>query len=45
MIDVFYPVPENTSVKGIILAGGAGQGFILLPMWSANSFYLFTTSQ
>ena len=24
MIDVFYPVAENTSVKGIILAGGAG---------------------
>ena len=24
MIDVFYPVAENTSVRGIILAGGAG---------------------
>lgn len=24
MIDIFYPVPNHTSVKGIILAGGSG---------------------
>jgi hypothetical protein len=26
MIDVSFPKPNNTSVKGVILAGGAGKG-------------------